>query len=166
MKKLQPWLTLAARIILGATLLAAGILKIKHPLEAASSVRVYKLLPVSLANILGYSLPPIEIGLAIFLLVGIWVKRVGAISGILMVVFIIAVGQAWARKLAINCGCFGNGGVTADGKVHPLTYLTEIIRDIGLAALAYYLYRYPHGKLSIDKLDKLDKLDKSEEVSE
>ena len=151
MKKLQPWFTFLGRLILGGTLLAAGVLKIQHPSEAASSVRVYKLLPVSLANILGYSLPPIEIGLAIFLLVGIWVKRVGAISGILMMIFIVAVGQAWARKLAINCGCFGNGGVTADGKVHPLTYLTEILRDIGLTALGYYLFRYPHGKLSMDK---------------
>ena len=150
MKKLQPWLTFLARLILGGTLLAAGVLKIQHPSEAASSVRVYKLLPISLANILGYSLPPIEIGLAIFLLVGIWVKRVGAISGILMMIFIVAVGQAWARKLAINCGCFGNGGVTADGKVHPLTYLTEILRDIGLTALGYYLFCYPHGKLSMD----------------
>jgi uncharacterized membrane protein YphA (DoxX/SURF4 family) len=156
MRKFQPWLTFLARLILGGTLLAAGILKIQHPSEAASSVRVYKLLPTSLANILGYSLPPIEIGLAIFLLVGIWVKRVGAISGILMLIFIIAVGQAWARKLAINCGCFGNGGVTADGKVHPLTYLTEILRDIGLTALGYYLYRFPHGKLSIDKIDKAE----------
>jgi uncharacterized membrane protein YphA (DoxX/SURF4 family) len=151
MKKLQPWFTFLARLILGGTLLAAGVLKIQHPSEAASSVRVYKLLPVSLANILGYSLPPIEIGLAIFLLVGIWVKRVGAISGILMMIFIVAVGQAWARKLAINCGCFGNGGVTADGKVHPLTYLTEILRDIGLTALGYYLYRYPHGKFGMDQ---------------
>lgn len=151
MKKLQPWFTFLGRLILGGTLLAAGVLKIQHPSEAASSVRVYKLLPISLANILGYSLPPIEIGLAIFLLVGIWVKRVGAISGILMMIFIVAVGQAWARKLAINCGCFGNGGVTADGKVHPLTYLTEILRDIGLTALGYYLFRYPHGKLSMDK---------------
>jgi uncharacterized membrane protein YphA (DoxX/SURF4 family) len=151
MKKFQPWLTFLARLILGGTLLAAGVLKIQHPSEAASSVRVYKLLPVTLANILGYSLPPVEIGLAVFLLVGIWVKRVGAISGILMLVFIVAVGQAWARKLAINCGCFGNGGVSADGKVHPLTYLTEIVRDIGLTLLSYYLFRYPHGKFGIDK---------------
>ena len=149
--EIRGWLTLLGRLLLGGVLLAAGYIKAKNPTEATASVRVYKLLPVSIANIFGYALPWIEIGLALFLIVGIWVRITATVSGALMLLFIFAVGQAWARKLAINCGCFGNGGVTADGKVHAGVYLTEILRDIGLTVVAGYLYRFPHGKFGLDK---------------
>ena len=149
--KVRGWLTLLARLLLGGVLLAAGYLKAKNPTEATASVRVYKLLPVSIANVFGYALPWIEIGVALLLIVGVWVKQASILSAVLMVMFIFAVGQAWARGLAINCGCFGNGGVSADGKVHAGVYLTEIVRDIGLTVMAGYLYRFPHGKFGLDK---------------
>ncbi len=149
--QIQSWLTLLGRLVLGGVLFAAGYLKAKNPTEATASVRVYKLLPVSVANIFGYALPWIEIGAALFLIVGIWIKQTSVLSGGLMILFIFAVGQAWARKLAINCGCFGNGGLSADGKVHAGVYLTEILRDIGLTIIAGYLYRFPHGKFGLDK---------------
>jgi uncharacterized membrane protein YphA (DoxX/SURF4 family) len=149
--KINSWLTLCGRLLLGGVLLSAGYLKAKNPTEATASVRVYKLLPVSIANIFGSALPWVEIGLAVLLIAGIWVKQISLLSGALMVLFIFAVGQAWARKLAINCGCFGNGGVSADGKVHGGVYLTEILRDIGLTFVAGYLYRFPHGKFAVDK---------------
>ena len=148
---IRSWLTLLGRLLLGGVLISAGYLKSKNIADARASVRVYKLLPVSVANIFGDILPWFEIGLALLLISGIWVKQVSALSGALMLLFIFAVGQAWARKLAINCGCFGNGGVSADGKVHPGVYLTEILRDIGLTIVAGYLYRFPHGKFGLDK---------------
>ena len=146
-----PWLTLIGRLIMGGVLLAAGYLKAKNPSAAAGSVRVYEILPTGLANSLGYALPWIEIGVGLFLVIGIWVKRAAIAGGVLMFIFIVAIGQAWARKLAINCGCFGNGGISADGKVHPAVYLTEILRDFGLTIVAGYLYRFPHGKFGLDK---------------
>jgi uncharacterized membrane protein YphA (DoxX/SURF4 family) len=149
--EVRAWITLLARLLLAGVLLAAGYLKAKNPTQATASVRVYKLLPVSIANIFGYALPWIEIGFALLLLFGIWVRITALASGALMLLFIFAVGQAWARKLAINCGCFGNGGVSADGKVHAGVYLTEILRDIGLTIVAGYLYRFPHGKFGLDR---------------
>ena len=149
--QLQRWLTLLGRLVLGGVLLAAGYLKAVNPTEATASVRVYKLLPVSVANIFGYALPWIEIGAALLLIVGIWIKQTSILAGGLMVLFIFAVGQAWARKLAINCGCFGNGGLSVDGKVHAGVYLTEILRDIGLTIVAGYLYRFPQGKFGLDR---------------
>ena len=46
MNKLQPWVNLLARIILGATLFAAGWIKLFNSFEAKASVRAYDLLPV------------------------------------------------------------------------------------------------------------------------
>ena len=151
MKLIQPWLSFAARIILGATLFAAGWIKLFNTYEAKASVRAYDVLPVSVANALGMLLPPLEIALALLLIVGIWSKQIALLSTLLMVIFVVAISQAWIRGLPINCGCFGNGGVTADGKVHNWTYLSEILRDLGLILCGVYIYFKPIGKLALDK---------------
>ena len=115
------------------------------------SPAIFRILPVSIANILGTFLPTFEIALALIIIIGLWSERAALTGTILMVVFVIAISQAWARGLPINCGCFGNGGVTADGKVHNWTYLSEILRDLGLIACGFYIYRFPIGKLALDK---------------
>ena len=147
-KVAQPWLTLLARLILGVVLLVAGVLKVGNLPKSAMAVRAYELLPISLANFLGYSLPWIEIGLGLLLIVGVTVKISGALGALTMLAFIIAIAQAWARGLSIDCGCFGGGG-----SIDPedTKYLSEIIRDIGLLALGIFLYLYPKGRFAIEK---------------
>lgn len=65
-----------------------------------------------------------------------------------MLAFIIAIAQAWARGLSIDCGCFGGGGAIDP---EDTKYLSEIIRDIGLMALGIFLYLYPKGRFTIEK---------------
>ena len=144
----QPWLNLLGRLVLGIVLLLAGYLKAKSPAEAAMAVRAYEVLPISVANILGYSLPWLEIGLGLLLIIGLAVKKSGLLGAALMLLFIVAIAQAWARGLTIDCGCFGSGGQVDPGKTK---YLQEILRDAGLTAIGIYLFRYPHGKLALDK---------------
>ena len=147
-KTYQPWLTLLARLILGGVLLAAGALKIGNLQKSAMAVRAYEMLPVELANFLGYALPWIEIGIGLLLIVGASVKVCGLLGAFTMLAFIIAIAQAWARGLSIDCGCFGGGG-TIDPE--ETKYLSEIIRDIGLLAMGVFLYYFPKGKLSLDR---------------
>lgn len=144
----QPWLTLLARLILGVVLLVAGGLKVGNLTKSAMAVRAYELLPIPIANFLGYTLPWIEIGLGLLLIVGVAVKISGALGALTMLAFIIAIAQAWARGLSIDCGCFGGGG-TIDPE--DTKYLSEIIRDIGLMALGIFLYLYPKGRFAIEK---------------
>lgn len=151
MTKFQPWITFICRLILGGVLLAAGWLKLFNSYESKASVRAYDLLPIPLANFLGTILPTLEIGLALLIILGIWSKRVALAGTVLMVIFVIAISQAWARGLPINCGCFGNGGITADGKVNHWTYFSEVLRDIGLIICGIYIYRNPIGKFALDK---------------
>jgi len=145
---LQPWATLAARILLGVVLLLAGYLKAKSPAQAQMAVRAYKLLPISIANIFGLSLPWLEIGAGILLIVGIAVRYAALFGGLLMLLFVGAISQAWARGLSIDCGCFGGGGQVAAGHTK---YLQEILRDLGLTLSAVFLYLNPHGKFGLDK---------------
>lgn len=147
-KTYQPWLTLLSRLILGGVLFAAGALKIGNLQKSAMAVRAYEMLPVELANFLGYVLPWIEIGIGLLLIVGASVKICGLLGAVTMLAFIIAIAQAWARGLSIDCGCFGGGG-TIDPE--ETKYLSEIIRDIGLLAMGVFLYYFPKGKLSLDR---------------
>ena len=147
-KVVQPWLTLFSRLILGGVLLLAGALKIGNLQKSAMAVRAYELLPVSLANLLGYALPWVEIGVGLLLITGAAVRISGLIGAITMLAFIIAISQAWARGLSIDCGCFGGGGAIDP---EDTKYLTEIIRDLGLLILGIYLYFYPKGRFSLDK---------------
>jgi uncharacterized membrane protein YphA (DoxX/SURF4 family) len=147
-KGLLPWLTLISRLILGGVLLAAGLLKVTHPAKSAMAVRAYEVLPVTFANFLGYALPWIEVGIALLLILGVAVKPAALSGGLLMFLFIVAIAQAWARGLTIDCGCFGGGGQVAKGETK---YLEEILRDTGLVLLALYLMKFPRGKFSLDR---------------
>ena len=148
LRELQPWFTLLARLILGAVLLVAGALKVSNPQKSAMAVRAYEVLPISIANFLGYVLPWFEIGVGALLILGVAVKISALLGGFTMLIFILAISQAWARGLSIDCGCFGGGGAVDPDQTK---YLEEIIRDFGLTVMAIYLYRYPKGRFGLDK---------------
>jgi uncharacterized membrane protein YphA (DoxX/SURF4 family) len=149
--KYQPWLTLIFRLVLGGVLLVAGALKVTDPYSSATSVRAYQILPVDLANFLGFVLPFAEVAIGVFLIVGIWVRLNAIAGGVLMIMFIIAISQTWIRGISLDCGCFGKGGLLETDELPVWNYTLEIARDIVLAALAGYIYRFPKGKLGLDK---------------
>jgi uncharacterized membrane protein YphA (DoxX/SURF4 family) len=144
----QPWIGLFARLTLGGVLFIAGYLKVSAPDKSQMAVRAYEMLPISVANTLGLILPFIEVAIGALLILGSLMRVVAALGGFTMVIFIIAISQAWARGLNIDCGCFGGGGAVEPGQTK---YLQEILRDTGLALLAAYLIRYPVTKFSVDK---------------
>jgi uncharacterized membrane protein YphA (DoxX/SURF4 family) len=144
----QPWITLLARLILGGVLLVAGALKVGNLQKSAMAVRAYELLPTAIANFLGYVLPWLEIGLGLLLILGVAVSISGLFGAIIMFAFIIAIAQAWARGLSIDCGCFGGGGPIDPSQTK---YLSEIIRDIGLFGVGIFLYYFPKGRFALDK---------------
>ena len=147
-KLIQPWLTLLARLILGGVLLTAGGLKIGNLQKSAMSVRAYELLPTDLANFFGYVLPWIEIGMGLLLIVGAVVSIMGLLGALIMLAFVVAIAQAWARGLSIDCGCFGGGGEIDPGETK---YLSTILRDLGFFLLGVYLYYFPKGRFGLDK---------------
>ena len=147
-KILQPWIGLVARLTLGGVLFVAGYLKVGTPDKSQMAVRAYEMLPISLANLLGLILPPVEIVIGALLILGALTRVVAGLGGFTMIVFIIAIAQAWARGLNIDCGCFGVGGAVEPGQTK---YLQEILRDLGLVFLAAYLIRYPSTKFSLDR---------------
>jgi uncharacterized membrane protein YphA (DoxX/SURF4 family) len=148
LKKAQPWIGLLARLGFGGVLLYAGYLKVFTPEKSMMAVRAYELLPIWLANIFGLVLPWLEIGAGILLIIGVGIRYAAIFGSALMIAFIIAIAQAWARGLAIDCGCFGDGGAIDPSETK---YLETILRDIGLALLGFYLIRYPVTRFALEK---------------
>lgn len=144
----QPWLGTAARLGLAAVWLAAGGAKVTDLAASGRAVNAYQLMPFSTAQVVGAALPFVEIALGLLLLAGLATRLAGAFSAALLVVFIAGISSAWARGLAIDCGCFGGGGALGAGQAP--SYGPEIARDVAFLALAGFLIWYPRTHLSID----------------
>ncbi|MCX6429316.1 MAG: DoxX family membrane protein [Actinobacteria bacterium] len=151
MKKYFPWFGLLARLTLGGVLITAGYLKAFNPSKAKMAVRAYEVLPIALANILGVLLPWVELGVGFLLILGVATRFTARFTALLMFVFIIAIGQAWARGLSIDCGCFGGGGQVDPSQTK---YLPEIGRDIAFILISYFLIRYPTSRFALEKEDQ------------
>ena len=143
------WVSTAARLVLGAVLLIAGGLKAIDSQSSVTAVRAYRLLPSSLATIVGWGLPFAEIALGLLLLAGIATRVIAVASAVLLLIFIAAVASAAARGLSIDCGCFGGGGEVAPGQT---AYGIEIVRDVGLLLLAVWLVWRPRSRFTLYSL--------------
>jgi uncharacterized membrane protein YphA (DoxX/SURF4 family) len=115
-------LGLALRLGAAAIWLVAGAAKLTELQHFHAQVNQYRLLPGVLEAPFAYALPFVELFVGLYLLLGL-LTRVAALAGcFLMVLFLIAEAQAWARGLSLDCGCFGG---LAQQRVGPWT----IVRD-------------------------------------
>jgi uncharacterized membrane protein YphA (DoxX/SURF4 family) len=141
------WVSTGARLVLGGVFVVSGGLKVIDPQSSVAAVRAYKLLPRSLVTIVGWGLPFAEIALGLLLLAGIATRVVAAVAAILLIIFILAVVSVAARGLSIDCGCFGGGGEVAPGQT---AYGIEVVRDLGLLLLAFWLVWKPRSRFTLE----------------
>ncbi|WP_219472159.1 MauE/DoxX family redox-associated membrane protein [Nonomuraea rhizosphaerae] len=141
-------MTLAARLILGGVLIAAGGLKIGNPSDSVVAVKAYQLLPDTIATTVGYGLPILEIVVGVLLVVGLMTRVAAVVGGLLMFAFVFGIAWAWAHGLRIDCGCFGGGGQLGAGQ-QP-AYLLDILRDFGLVVCGAWIVWLPPGRFALD----------------
>ena len=147
------WIGTLARLVLGGVFVVAGALKVDDPGASVRAVQAYRLLPIEVAEVVGYTLPAVEIGIGLLLLVGLMTRLAALAALVLLVAFVIGVASAWARGLSIDCGCFGGGGEVAPGATR---YVEELVRDAGLILAAAYLVVRPQTRLSLDRTTRGD----------
>jgi uncharacterized membrane protein YphA (DoxX/SURF4 family) len=145
--RLPDLIGLLARLILGGALIWAGAVKVTKPSVSAQAVNAYQIFSYDVAVYVGYALPIVEILIGLLLVMGLLTRVSAAVGGLLMLAFIIGISSAWARGLALDCGCFGGGGTIAASQTQ---YPQEILRDIGLAACAVWLVLRPRSSYSVD----------------
>jgi uncharacterized membrane protein YphA (DoxX/SURF4 family) len=138
-----------ARLGLAAVWLISGGLKLADPEQTYVAVQAYDALPAGIVGAVAAALPFVEIALGLLLLAGLGTRLVAAASLVLLAAFIAGVAQAWARGLAIDCGCFGGGGAVDPAQTR---YPQEIARDLGFALLAGWLLIRPRTLLALDGL--------------
>ena len=143
----QPWITLVCRLALAGILIYAAVSKYP-PALSVQAVEAYDLFPHELARLIGYTLPLFELALAVLLLIGLATRFTGAVTVLLMAVFIAGIVSAMARGLSIDCGCFGGGGAVDPDET---TYGLSITRDIGFAALGAFIALWPRSPLALDR---------------
>ena len=66
----------------------------------------YRLVPGALVNALALVMPWVELLVGLALVLGVWRRQAAALAGLLLLVFIAAIGANLARGRAVDCGCF------------------------------------------------------------
>jgi uncharacterized membrane protein YphA (DoxX/SURF4 family) len=139
---------LILRLIVGGVFIASAVAKIwnvqyshAHGIQFshvpdlatfAQDVVNYHVPPRALANLVAITLPWIELLSGALLVCGIWKRASAVVITAMMIVFLIAIGQAVVRGFNINCGCFGS----VDARKVGVTALTQ---DAVLLAMAVWL---------------------------
>lgn len=120
---MMAWFQLLVRLVVAGLFIYAGAIKLLQPDTFLGDIESYRMMPYSLAWLVAFYLPPLEILCGLGLL---WSKTRRASASILiglMLVFIVAIAAAWLRGLDISCGCFGSSEGDAN-------YLWLIVRDL------------------------------------
>ena len=133
--------TMVWRLAVAGVFLVAGAMKIwdfRHARSATPdftiAIQHYRLLPSpDLSVLLAIYLPWLEVTAALAL----FARRLalGAAAAMLgmSVIFLIAIGSAWWRGLAIDCGCFGPDHA-------PANFPMLLLRDTALLAVVAVVF--------------------------
>ena len=138
-----------ARLVVGGVWLVAGILKLPDPAGTVRAVRAYQLLPESVVPLVGHGLPVLEVLVGACLLLGLLTRLTAVLSGLMLAAFVVGIASAWARGLAIDCGCFGEGA--GPGVNATAAYPWDIARDLGLLLLSGWLAWRPRTPYAVDE---------------
>jgi uncharacterized membrane protein YphA (DoxX/SURF4 family) len=137
------WLNLFFRIVLGGVFLVAGGLKVGHPAALAVTIAAFDLLPQPLVAPLALLLPPLELGLGLYLLAGLLTWYAAGFALLQLLVYAGAITSVVLRGIQVSCGCFGQADTA------PASWL-DVGRDLLLAALCLPLLLAGPGRFAID----------------
>jgi uncharacterized membrane protein YphA (DoxX/SURF4 family) len=93
---------------LAAIFIYAGALKAIDPVQFASDIDNYKILPWPISVAVAFYLPWLEILCALGLVFRFLYRGALSILGVSIIVFTLAIAAAKVRGLDITCGCFGH----------------------------------------------------------
>jgi hypothetical protein len=125
--RVAPMVRTVLRLGLAAMFLAAAWPKFQDPRDFAVLVAQYQMLPGALVNLFAIWLSSFEIIVGLGLILTAWEKEFSILAGALLLMFVVALGQALSRGLGIACGCFDIEGAADAGE----TWFS-LIRDVVL----------------------------------
>ena len=131
----NPWLTTAVEVALGAIFIVAALPKIADPPAFAHMIYNYRMLPGELVNLLALFMPWVELFAGLALLSGVWRSAAAGLLGLLLLVFISAIGFNLLRGHAVDCGCFDvrSAGKSEAELLREMRWV--LVRDLGMLLL-------------------------------
>jgi hypothetical protein len=125
--------------VLAGIFIYAGVLKAIDPVQFASDIDNFKLLPWPVSVALAFYLPWLEIFCALGLVFRLLYRGALSILSASIVVFTLAIMAAKVRGLDITCGCFGHASQHWSFPSHLATNLAT------LAALLLLFFKATSG---------------------
>ncbi len=136
------WTAALFRLGLGVVFAWAAIPKLIDPTSFATATANYQLLPGGLVNVVAATLPSLELLVAVALLIGVATSGAALIVAGLNVVFLVAMVQARARGIDIDCGCFGAGPSGSIG-------WTDVLRDVAFLFASLWVFAFDRDAASL-----------------
>jgi len=104
--------SLVLRLALGIIFVYAAWVKLREPWALfAMAIDSYQLLPLTWVELVARTLPWVELAIGVFLIAGVLLRSASVGTAALLAVFFALMVRAYAKGMAINCGCFGPGEV-------------------------------------------------------
>jgi uncharacterized membrane protein YphA (DoxX/SURF4 family) len=130
-------------LLLSIIFLLSSIPKLRRPKGFVLAVLEYRILPSLPSKIYGWSLPPLEMLLALLLLSGTSVRLTALVLSLLLLSFILAVSINVARGRDLDCGCFG-------AKKQRKIGWTLLLEDLALLGGALTLAILPSSWIDVE----------------
>jgi hypothetical protein len=119
-------------LVLAGIFIYAGALKALDPVQFASDIDNYKILPWPISVALAFYLPWLEIFCALGLVFRFLYRGALSILSASIVVFTLATIAAKVRGLDITCGCFGHASQHWSFPAHLATNLAILVALLAL----------------------------------
>ena len=148
MNRMNPYLILSIRCLLGLVFIYASYDKILDPEKFARDIANYHIIPFGLENSIAIILPWLELLIGMGIILGIFLDGSVVLSGSFLILFIFMIFQAMMRGFNIECGC----GLK-EGEMVGWSKILENIVFLGASYIVFYsrnrvLEIYPKTPLS------------------
>ena len=133
MNKINPYLILLIRCLLGLVFVYASYDKILDPGKFARDIANYHIVPFGLENSIAIILPWLELLIGAGIILGIFLDGSVVLSGSFLILFIVMIFQAMMRGFNIECGC----GLK-EGEMVGWSKILENIVFLGASYIVFY----------------------------
>src|SRR5207253_2690306 len=134
------WLTIRVQLALGVIFVAAALPKLVDPPSFAHMIYNYRLVPAPLVNLMGLTMPWIELLCGLALILGICRTTARTLIALMLLTFILAISINLARGNSIDCGCFdvSAAGKTTAERLADMKFV--IVRDLGMLLMVAQMW--------------------------
>jgi putative oxidoreductase len=94
------------KILLGVLFVISSISKIQNPAKFMDAIDAYKIVPAIFVRPFALFIPWLQIICGLFFIFDIYAQSTALIISGLLFVYTIAIAQAFARGMSMECGCF------------------------------------------------------------